>query len=246
MMKFLLLLVCFASASTAQAPNTSRAKSTKSFKPTGTAQFDVGGDGVVIRYSGREWKVDLSNLHVDAEDCENPGLREKCAAHPGDACLPCITGWEPVAWDEPREIFYMAASTGTGQNRPWIILGYDLKAGKLTRILDDEGGGFDNRSVASPSGKYLAYVGYYSAGACASIGELVVVDVQVPGSKPFRLHLATVGDERPVVTGIRWTGEATVEYDAEMHGESECRAGIQAPSRRLTGQLEVTQALNRK
>jgi hypothetical protein len=141
----------------------------------------------------------------------------------------------------------MAASTGKSQNRPWFVFGYDLKAGKLIPIFDEEEtGGFDSRSVVSPSGKYLAFVEYYSGGVCASMGELAVVDVQAPGSKPLPLHLATEGDEKPVVTGLRWIGESTVAYDAEIHPESECIKGVQAPSRRLTGQWEVTQALNRR
>jgi hypothetical protein len=242
-MKFLFLLACLAAATTGLAPTTKTIAKTRI--QTGPAEFYDSEEGVVIRYHGRDWKVDLSRLHIDAKECEDPDAQDKCAAHPGAACLSCITEWQPVAWDAPREIYYMAASTGMSQNRSWIVLGYDLKAGKLTRVFDDEGGGFD-KSAISPSGKYLAYVGYGVCGVCCTIGELAVADLQAPGSEPFSLHLVTVGDERPMVTALRWVGESTVEYDAEMDRESECRQGVRTPSRRLTGRLDVTQVLRRR
>jgi hypothetical protein len=125
-------------------------------KPTGDAQLEPGPDGVAIVYGQQDWNVDLSALPIRPDECEDSGASKKCAAHPGIGCLPCVREWQPVAWDEKREIFYLAAGTGTAQNRPWIILSYDLRTRKLKRIADYFGGGFDTNGTVSPAGQYLA------------------------------------------------------------------------------------------
>ncbi|HWD00031.1 MAG TPA: hypothetical protein VG456_24895 [Candidatus Sulfopaludibacter sp.] len=117
------------------------------FKPTGSAQFEADSEGVVVHFGGRNWKPDLSRLLLRATDCPENADAEKACANLRLACLACITEWEPVVWDEPREIFYMAAAIGVGKNRPWVIFAYDLRSGRLRRIGAEEGGGFNSADM---------------------------------------------------------------------------------------------------
>jgi len=206
---------------------------------TGSAQFEASSSGVVIRYGGREWTVDLSKLPIDPDKCEEAGAQQRCAGGGGIACLPCVREWQPVAWDEQRETFYMAASTGTGQNRLWVILIYDLRSGKLTRLVDYFGGGFDRSGVVSPTGRYLAYVQYSSQGACGTPSSVAVVDTQTRSSRLFRPPIAE-SSERAIVTAIRWTGPSRLEYDAKVDLFSDCVAGLETPPRLLTAEIDVT------
>jgi hypothetical protein len=237
-MKPVLLLVCFVSAITAQV------KTTKHWKLAGSAQFETTGDSVTIRYREGDWRVDLSALPIRPEECAESEARETCATHPGLGCLQCVREWQPIAWDEPREVFYFGASLGTGHNRPWIILSYALRTGKLTRIVAHDGGGFDSNSVVSPSGTYLAFVGYGVCGVCCTTSALIVVDTQARKSAQLPPQTVDGGDETAKLTGLRWIGASTLEYNGEIHRESECIAGIDKPSRLIAGKLEVTEILN--
>ena len=77
----------------------------RDFKPTGAAQFEGDSEGVVVHFGGRDWKPALSQLPLKAKDCPENLEAEKACANARLACLACITEWEPVSWDEPREIF---------------------------------------------------------------------------------------------------------------------------------------------
>jgi len=234
-MKSLLLLACLAVAATPQATVTRR------FVPTGSAQFDPGSAGLVIRYGGRDWTVEFSKLPIRPDECEAADVRQKCAEGGGLACLPCVREWQPVAWDELREVFYMAASTASsGQNRPWVIFRYDLRTGKLTRLADYYGGGFDGSGTVSPTGRYLAYVQYWSMGVCGTSSNLAVIDTETQTSRLYQPPTAN-DDENAAFTAIRWAGTARLEYDFKIQRESECEANPGAPpaSRSSTAEVEV-------
>lgn len=232
----MVLLACLAAAAAPQVTITKR------LKPTGSAQLEASSSGVVIRYGGREWTVDLSKLPIDPDECEEAGAQQRCAGGGGIACLPCVREWQPVAWDEQRETFYMAASTGTSQNRPWVVLVYDLRTGKLTRLVDYFGGGFTHSGAVSPTGRYLAYVQYDSQGACGTSSSVAVVDTQTRGSRLFRPPIAE-SSERAIVTAIRWIGPSRLEYDAKVDRFSDCVAGLKPPPRLLTAEIEVTSSV---
>ena len=74
-MKLVLLLACFAVASTAQ----HQASASRRRKPNGPAELEASADGVVIHYLKRDWKVNLSTLSIRAEECEEPDAAEKNA-----------------------------------------------------------------------------------------------------------------------------------------------------------------------
>jgi len=234
-MKVVILVVLLVSAGAAQ--NTS----TKRSKLTGDAQLEANSDGVVIMYGNQNWNVDLSTLPIRPDECEDSGASGKCAAHPGLGCLPCVREWQPVAWDEKREIFYLGAGTGTSHNRSWIILSYELRTRKLKRIADYFGGGFDDKGAVSPSGKYLAYVKYQVCGACCTHSTLAIVDVQTPKNGSPEVSRSNE-EERALIEDLRWTGATTITYDADLKRESDCKRGVEA-TRRLSGRLDVTQIL---
>ena len=212
----------------------------REFKPTGSAQFEDDSEGVVVHFGGRDWKPDLSQLPLKAKDCpENPEA-EKACANVRLACLACITAWDPVAWDEAREVFYMAAALGIGRNRPSIIFAYNLRSGRIRRIGADEGGGFNDAAV-SPSGRYLAYIGYAVCGVCCTTSDLRVIDTQTLISGAFGLP-TTNDDDRPRVLAVRWAGPSTIEYDAEIVRESACRSG-KLPEATRTAFVQVAQIL---
>jgi hypothetical protein len=214
---------------------------TKRLGPTGDAQLETSGNGVVILYKNQKWNVDLSTLPLRPDECEASDARKQCAAQPGLGCLPCVHEWQPVAWDKNREIFYLAAGTGTSHNRPWIILGYGLRTRKLKRISDYFGGGFDGQGTVSPSGKYLAYVNYQECGVCCTNSTIAIVDVQGLKSGSSRV-IASSEEEPALVKALYWTGATTIAYEADLRRESDCRQGIEA-TRRVSGRLEVTQIL---
>jgi hypothetical protein len=210
------------------------------FKPTGSAQFEADSEGVVVHFDGRGWKPDLSQLPLKAKDCpENPEA-EKACTNARLACLACITEWEPVAWDEPREIFYMAAGLDVGKNRPWIIFAYDLRSDRIRRIGTEEGGGFNGAGM-SPSGRYLAYIGYAVCGVCCTTSDLHVIDTQTLITGTFALR-ATDDNDRPRVLAVRWAGPSTIEYDAQIVRESACKEG-KDPDPSWTASVQVAQIL---
>jgi len=214
---------------------------TKRPGPIGDAQLEAGSDGVVIVYNNQSWKVDLSTLPIRSDECEDSDAGKKCAAHPGLGCLPCVREWQPVAWDEEREIFYLAAGTGMSHNRPWIIFSYNLRTRKLKRIADYFGGGFDGQAAVSPSGKYLAYVNYQVSGVCGTNSTIGIVDVQALKSGSFKI--STSNEEEPaLVHDLYWAGETTIAYEADLRLESDCKKGVEA-ARPVSGQLDVTQVV---
>lgn len=89
----------------------------------------------------------------------------------------------------------MAAGVGVRKNRPWIIFAYDLRSGRIRRIGTDEGGGFNGAAV-SPSGRYLAYIGYAVCGVCCTTADLRVIDTQTLTNGTFGLP-TTDDDDRP-------------------------------------------------
>lgn len=214
-------------------------------RPMGDAQFDSNSDGVTIIYRDRNWKVDLSRLPIRPDECEDAAAREECARHPGIRCLACVREWQPVAWDETRKIFYLAAGTGTAHNRPWIVLSYNLETRELTRIIDYFGGGFDNKGVVSPLGRYLAYVEYQVCGVCCTTSGLRIVDLQTRRSESFA-PASKGDDERVLVNGFHWTAPATLEYEADLRRESDCRKDADSKPRRASGRLDVTQMLKQE
>ena len=158
----------------------------------------------MITYDNQNRNVDLSRLPIHADECQESAASKECAAHPVRGCLPCVREWQPVAWDKKREIFCMAAGTGTSHNRPWIILGYELRTRKLKRIADYFGGGFDDIGTVSPSGKYLAYVRYQVCGACCGYSSLGVVDVETLkyGSSEVPIRTETNGLSLKTCAGL--------------------------------------------
>lgn len=234
-MKIGLVLACFAVAATAQVTAT---KTQKTFKAIESAQLDVSSDGPVIRYDGREWKPDLSKVPIRTDDCETPEDKERCADQPATGCLLCAKEWAPVAWDEPRKVFYLATCTGPGQNREWIIFAFALTTGQLARIAGENGGGFDGSRTVSPSGQYLAYTSYGVCGVCSTSSRQAVVDIGARRSGFFEIPV-TDGDEKVDITGLQWTGSSTLKYDARINRESACKEGVRKTVRYATGRVEA-------
>ena len=116
-MNRLVLLVWITTACAAQTTDIQQRR----FSRTGSAQFEADTEGVVVHFGGRDWKVDLSRLPLNARDCPDDAEAQQTCATTRAPCLPCIKAWEPVAWDEAHKVFYMAAATDTGKNRPWIM-----------------------------------------------------------------------------------------------------------------------------
>lgn len=233
-MKALILLACLAAVAAPQSQTTKRVKSTAS------AQLSERSGAPVVRFGGKEWPIEVSDLRIDAESCEEPVARQNCAKGEAGGCALCIREWQAVAWDEPREVFYLAASTGASQNRPWSIFGYDMRNNKLTAIGEYWGGGFDGSGSVSPTGQYLAYVQYASSGACGSFSSLAIIDTKSRTTRTFPPPV-TGDDEKALITAIRWPSGSNIEYDARVYRETECRSGIGA-TRMMTARLDLTAA----
>ncbi len=155
-------------------------------------------------------------------------------------CALSIREWQAVACDEPRELFYLAASTSASQNRPWFIFGYDMRNNKLAAMGEYWGGGFDGSGSVSPTGQYLAYVQYASLGACGSFSSLAVIYTTTRTARTFRPPVAG-DDAKALITAIRWPSGSNIEYDAKVYSETECRRGIKA-TRMITARLDLTAA----
>ena len=202
---------------------------TRSFNTLGSGRFEILADGIMISVGGREFRVGESQLPLNASDCTAPRATRKCVQY-----------WDGIAWDEPRGVFYLAAATDTGQNKPWIIFEYDLRSLEIRRIGDEEGGGFSNGAV-SPSGRYLAYIGYDVCGVCCTTSRLVVLDTQTREAGTFNLPPANRSEILRIV-GIRWTGVSTIQYEAQTLNETACRDGKGAQGS-LTGSVKLAQIL---
>jgi len=213
--------------------------STKRLKPTSGAQLEARPVGFAVVWNNQDWHADLSTLPIRSDECEDSAAGKKCAAQPGLGCLPCVHEWQPVAWDETREIFYLAAGTGTSHNRPWIILSFDLRTRKLQRMADYFGGGFDGQGAVSPSGRYLAYINYQASGVCGTNSTISIIDVQT--LKSGWSDVSTGSEEDlALIKDFYWTGATAIAYEADLRRESDCRKGVDT-TRRVSGRIDVTQ-----
>jgi hypothetical protein len=238
-MKALTAFICLAMSCVAQ---TTKGESRK-FKPLGSAEFEANADRVAVYFLGREYRVDLSRLPLSVKDCPDPNAGEQCAAHPGAPCLECVTDWQPIAWDEPRQLFYMAASTDTGRNRPWIIFVFDLRSKLMKRIGFEEGGGFGGGAVSS-SGRYLAYIGYDVCGMCCGTSRVMLIDAQTGASGRYKPRTSD-DDERANILALRWVEPSKIQFDFQVVREPACRAG-QDPQGPSTGSIRVEELLGNR
>jgi hypothetical protein len=237
--KVLAVLICIVTGCLAQTTQSEG----REFKALGSARLEATADRIAVYFMGREYRVDLSRLPLSAKDCPEQETNQKCATHPGTRCLDCITEWSPIAWDEPRRLFYMAASTNIGKNRPWVIFAYDLRSSLIKRIGTNEGGGFGSGAV-SASGRYLAYIGYNVCGVCCTTSQVVLIDVQSGVSGQYQ-PLTADEDERPRILALRWVGPSTIEVEAQILRESACRAG-QDPGKSSTASVKVNEILRNR
>jgi len=206
----------------------------------GPLEVTIRHDELVVRRGAREWHIPMSRLPVRAADCDNPTEREHCAALPGQSpCVECMYDPSPLAWDEARGSLYLAVATGMSKNRPWIILRYRLGDGQATRVMADYGAGFDMGTL-SPSGQYLAYVAYASAGICGTDSSIKVIDLRSQQSASTRYGTKS-DDETVLIQSLRWATATAVEYSAEIHSDSECReVGAGNYSKRtVTDRIEI-------
>jgi hypothetical protein len=214
----------------------------RKFNAMGSAWLETDYQSVIIHYGGREWSVDLSQIPIAAGDCEDPDASQSCAKSHVN-CLDCISAWQPVVWDEPHQVFYMAAGTGTGKNKPWVIMAYDLRTGKLRRIALDNSGGFNGAAV-SPTGRYLAYIGYAVCGVCCTTSDLRLIDTTTLKTGTFSIPGANAG-ELPRIRSIHWAGPSTIDYEAQGIRESDCVDG--KPSERSwAASVQVAQVLEQR
>jgi hypothetical protein len=205
---------------------------TRVIKTLGSARIQITSDGLWISVRGRDYRVNVSRLPLIPSDCPQTGVNENC-----------VQLWDGIAWDEPREVLYLAAAPHIGQNKQWMIFAYDLRSAQIKRIGDEAGGGFGS-GVVSPSGRYLAYIGYDVCGACCTTSRLVLLDTQTRDLGTFRLPAANQS-ERPRIIAIRWTGVSAVQYDAQIVNEPACRNGQEAKAS-WTGSVGVSEILNRR
>ncbi len=144
-----------------------------------------------------------------------------------------------IAWDESHLHLYFAVSTVTAKNVPWIIFRYDLRTRSVTRIVNDYGGGFGNGQV-SRSGQYLAYIQYGVMGVCGTSGFLVVADLWA--RRLGRVEYATATrDEIPIVQTLHWTSPTEIEYETEVHKETECRQSDNYPKQKIQARVKVNE-----
>ena len=152
---------------------------TRVVKVMGSARVVINSDGLAISVGGHEYRAATPQLPLEPRDCPQ--------AVPGKEC---VRLWDGIAWDEAREVLYLAAATDIGQNKPWMIFSYDLRSATITRIGDEEGGGFAG-GMMSPSGRYPAYIGYDGCGVCCTTSRLVLLDTQTRDAGTFRLPAAS-------------------------------------------------------
>ncbi len=229
------LLVLLALTAGAQVTTTKRARS------IGPAELEVTSEGVSVFVRGREYAIDPTQLRMSPSQCEENSARHACAASAGKNCLACIQEWQPIAWDDPQQILYIGASTGSGHNRPWMLLAFALRFRKLKQIGSYEGGGFDGNGSVSASGQYLAYVQYEVCGVCCTESQIAVVNLGTLRSRVF--PIPAQGDYRSLIQELRWTRPATLFYRATQTSEAACRAGGQLKPRTRSGLIEVADSL---
>jgi len=95
-------------------------------------------------------------------------------------------------------------------------------------------------ATPSPSGDYLAYVGYASFGLCGTQASIKVIDLRSRQSASVSYPTKSA-DEIVLIQSLRWAAATVLEYTAEIHSERECR---NAPTgnyskRTVTGRVEV-------
>jgi hypothetical protein len=201
--------------------------------------IEEGGE-VSIRYQGREWKLDWSQLPVHANDCPHTQTSPGPKAGKYAARLACIQGWQRVAWDEPRHRLFLAVWLDTSQNSPKIIFSYGLQTRRFTRMVNDFGGGYDADGIVGSSGRYLALVSGTALGFCSSFSGVKVVDTWDRRLGSFSIKTGDA-DEVPRVKDLKWSGPGALEYTAEIHRDSECAKaqGEPTPVRNVAGSIAL-------
>jgi hypothetical protein len=132
---------------------------------------------------------------------------------------------------------YFAIPTGTSKNKPWIVFRYSLRTHRVTRLLNDYGGGFGFGEV-SRSGQYLAYVQFAVLGSCGTSGSLVIADLWAGRHHTIGYRTAS-GDDVPVVESLRWKSPNEVEYETAVHSEADCRTADNFGKRRFREAVNV-------
>lgn len=164
------------------------------------------------------WHIDISKLPVHAADCDDPAVRTGCAP---------IGAPEIIAWDEPRRVLFFGIPTGLSQNHPWVLFGYQLKSGLITRYALTYGAGGDGGAL-SPSGRYLAYIAYTRCGRCCSFSGVAIVDLlrkreTTPPAQEDSTGLVRRIDHISWVFSLRTRMRRRNFSSVRLHAEPRCR-----------------------
>jgi len=193
--------------------------------------------GVIeLRLGESRWRIERASLPIHAMDCESSSDRKMCKDAKEDPCVKCIQYSVLVAWDESRHRVFLGVATGTSKNKPWVLVGYDMKTGRVKRFTNAWGG--LGNGVVSPSGRYLAYSLYGVCGACCSVGNVEVADVL--GLRTAKVPLPHDPSDRSTIMKIRWTSPSDLQIDTELQKESDCRAGVAGSIRAKTNRITTS------
>ena len=135
-MRVIAALACFAIACTVQAT-----ADTRVIKTLGSARIEITSDGLWVSVRGQDYRVNVSRLPLIPSDCPQTGVNENC-----------VQLWDGIAWDEPREVLYLAAAPHIGQNKQWMIFAYDLRSAQIKRIGDEAAEGLVAALFLHPAG----------------------------------------------------------------------------------------------
>ena len=130
-----------------------------------------------------------------------------------------VAGGRPVAWDELNEILYFTAQK--------VLLGYDLRSEQVKPILEKYEHAYGGRGTVSPLGRYLVFTRFGTCEGCCASSFLVVIDTEAGTQTSHDLPVR--------ITSVRWTGEAVLEYLAEVRVKPDCNV-----ARKTTGRLDVS------
>ena len=129
-----------------------------------------------------------------------------------------VTDGRPVAWDQLNEILYFTAQTS--------VLAYDLRSEQVKSVLDKYEHPYNGPGTVSPLGRYLVFTSPGTCDGCCASSYVVVIDTQA--------RTQTSHDLPVRITSVRWTGEAVLEYSAEVRIKPDCKV-----SRKTTGRLDI-------
>ncbi len=197
--------------------------------------IERSGD-IELRLGAGRWRIEMAKLPIHAGDCESSGDREMCEAAGEDPCVKCIRYTSLVAWDESRRRVFLGVATGTAQNKPWVLLGYDMNPDRVTRYTNTYGG--LGNGVVSRSGRYLAYSIYGVCGACCSTANVEVGDLQE--QKTAKVPMPHDPSERSSVVRIQWVSSSAVQVEMRFQKVFDCEAGISASTYTKTTCIKIS------